>query len=190
MSHETIYRSLFIQARGVLKKELLAHLRRGQVLRYGGGHRSKVGKGRGAITEAVSIRERPAEVEDRAVPGHWEGDLLCGPPGTQIATLVERHSRFVMLVKLPTKESARAKPWALTHQRTNFMLLLHRLVESAVLYTVYTLPAMRWLREDPRYFQLMQAPGRRPRWPAPFLSGAAKSFSAYSGGGRRQHESG
>lgn len=91
---------------GCRKKELLAHLRRGHVLRYGRGHRSKVGKGRGAITEAVSIRERPVEVEDRAVPGHWEGDLLCGPPGTQIATLVEHHSRFVMLVKLPTKESA------------------------------------------------------------------------------------
>jgi IS30 family transposase len=84
----------------------MAHLRRERLLRYGRGHRSKVGKGCGAIAEAVSIRERPTEVEDRAVPGHWEGDLLCGPPGTQIATLVERHSRFVMLVKLPTKESA------------------------------------------------------------------------------------
>jgi len=106
VSHETIYRSLFIQARGVLKKELLAHLRRGRSMRHGRSHRSKVGKGCGSIVDAVSIRERPAQVEDRAVPGHWEGDLLCGPPGTQIATLVERHSRFVMLVKLPTKESA------------------------------------------------------------------------------------
>lgn len=105
VSNETIYRSLFIQARGVLKKELLAHLRRGRSMRYGRGHSSKVGKGCGSIVDAVSIRERPAQVEDRAVPGHWEGDLLCGPNSTQIPTLVERHSRFVMLVKLANKES-------------------------------------------------------------------------------------
>jgi IS30 family transposase len=105
VSHETIYRSLFMQARGVLKKELIAHLRRGRSMRHGRGYRSKVGKGCGSIVDAVSIRERPAQAEDRAVPGHWEGDLLCGTPGTQIATLVERRSRFVMLVKLPNKDS-------------------------------------------------------------------------------------
>jgi IS30 family transposase len=104
VSHETIYRSLFIQARGVLKKELLAHLRRGHSIRHARGH-SKAGQGRGSIVDAISICQRPAKVEDRAVPGHWEGDLLCGPPGTQIATLVERRSRFVMLVKLPSKDS-------------------------------------------------------------------------------------
>ena len=104
VSHETIYRSLFIQARGVLKKELLAHLRRGHSIRHARGH-SKAGQGCGSIVDAISIRQRPAQVEDRAVPGHWEGDLLCGPPGTQIATLVERRSRFVMLVKLPSKDS-------------------------------------------------------------------------------------
>jgi IS30 family transposase len=107
VSHETIYRSLYIQTRGVLKKELLAHLRRGHTLRYGRHHHGKVGRGRGMIVGAVSIRERPAIAEDRAVPGHWEGDLLCGTPGTQIATLVERHSRFLMLLKLPSKNADR-----------------------------------------------------------------------------------
>ena len=105
VSHETIYRTLFIQTRGALKKELLAHLRRGRSMRYARRYRGKVGAGGGQIVDAVSIRERPAQAEDRAVPGHWEGDLLCGTPGTQIATLVERHSRFVMLVKLPSKDS-------------------------------------------------------------------------------------
>ena len=105
VSHETIYRTLFIQTRGVLKKELLAHLRRGRSMRYARSYRGKIGTGGGQIVDAVSIRERPAQAEDRAVPGHWEGDLLCGTPGTQIATLVERHSRFVMLVKLPSKDS-------------------------------------------------------------------------------------
>jgi len=105
VSHETIYRTLFIQTRGVLKKELLAHLRRGRSMRYGRRYRGKIGTGGGQIVDAVSIRERPAQAEDRAVPGHWEGDLLCGTPGTQIATLVERRSRFVMLVKLPSKDS-------------------------------------------------------------------------------------
>jgi IS30 family transposase len=105
VSHETIYRSLFIQTRGVLKKELLAHLRRGHTMRYGRQHRGKVGRGRGTIVGAVSIRERPASAQDRAVPGHWEGDLLCGTPGTQIATLVERHSRFLMLLKLSSKNA-------------------------------------------------------------------------------------
>lgn len=105
VSHETIYRTLFIQTRGALKKELVAHLRRGRSMRYGRRYRGKLGSGVGQIVNAVSIRERPAQAEDRAVPGHWEGDLLCGTPGTQIATLVERHSRFVMLVKLPSKDS-------------------------------------------------------------------------------------
>jgi IS30 family transposase len=102
VSPETIYRSLFLQARGVLKKELLSHLRTQRPMR-----RSKhATRGTtGQILDAVSIRQRPAEVEDRAVPGHWEGDLLCGGRSTQIATLVERHSRFVMLVKLDSKES-------------------------------------------------------------------------------------
>jgi IS30 family transposase len=104
VSHETIYRSLFIQARGALKKELLAHLRRTRVMRRSRHHTQKTDN-HGRIIDTVSISERPATVEDRAVPGHWEGDLLCGSKSSQIATLVERQSRYVMLVKLTAKDS-------------------------------------------------------------------------------------
>jgi IS30 family transposase len=104
LSHETIYRSLFIQTRGVLKKELTAHLRTARQMRQAKGGTTKSGLGQ--IVDAVSIRERPAEAEDRAVPGHWEGDLLAGANNTHIATLVERHSRFVMLLKVPSKNTA------------------------------------------------------------------------------------
>lgn len=104
ISHEAIYRSLFIQSRGVLKKELMAHLRTRRQMRHAKGART--GKGHGRIIDMVSIRERPAEADDRAVPGHWEGDLLTGAGDTHIATLVERHSRFTMLVKLKRKDSA------------------------------------------------------------------------------------
>jgi transposase, IS30 family len=104
VSHETIYRSLFIQARGALKKELLAHLRRTRVMRRSRHHTQKTDN-HGRITNAVSISERPATVEDRAVPGHWEGDLLCGSGNSQIATLVERQTRYVMLVKIPSKDT-------------------------------------------------------------------------------------
>jgi IS30 family transposase len=101
VSHETIYRSLFIQARNVLKKQLLKHLRRSRFMR-----RPRVqGIGQPTIIDGISIHERPAEVADRAVPGHWEGDLLMGGTGSQIATLVERHSRYVMLVKVDTKDT-------------------------------------------------------------------------------------
>jgi IS30 family transposase len=104
VSHETIYRSLFVQARGALKKELLEHLRSKRRMRRSR-HASDRGDGRGQIVDAISIRERPAEVQDRAVPGHWEGDLVEGARGTFIATLVERQSRFVVLVKIPEKTS-------------------------------------------------------------------------------------
>jgi IS30 family transposase len=105
VSHETIYRSLFIQARGVLKQELLGHLRSKRRIRRS--QHSRIYKdSRGRIADAISIRERPAEVEDRAVPGHWEGDLLSGGKNSYIATLVERHSRFLMLIKVPGKETA------------------------------------------------------------------------------------
>jgi IS30 family transposase len=104
LSHETIYRSLFVQTRGVLKKELMAHLRTARQMRQAKGGTTKSGLGQ--IVDAVSIRERPAEAEDRAVPGHWEGDLLAGANNTHIATLVERHSRFVMLLKVPSKNTA------------------------------------------------------------------------------------
>ena len=104
MSHETIYRSLFIQARGALKKELLEHLRRTRAMRRSRHHTQKTDN-HGRITDAVSISERPATVEDRAVPGHWEGDLLFGSKNSQIATLVERHTRYVMLVKVARKDT-------------------------------------------------------------------------------------
>lgn len=109
VSHETIYRSLYVQARGVLKKELLKHLRTGRVVRRSRASTRK-GQGRGQIVDAVSISARPAEVEDRAVPGHWEGDLLAGGDNTHIATLVERTSRFAILVKVASKEPSRVVP--------------------------------------------------------------------------------
>lgn len=104
VSHETIYKSLFIQARGVLKKELLACLRTQRIARRPR-HASLKGKGLGKIVDAVSISERPASVEDRAVPGHWEGDLIAGTYGSHIATLVERHTRYVMLAKVESKKT-------------------------------------------------------------------------------------
>ena len=104
MSHETIYRSLFVQARGVLKKELQAHLRSRRAIRRSR-HASSKGDRRGSIVDAISIRERPASVEDRAVPGHWEGDLLCGSSNSYIVTLVERHSRYVLLAKVANRDS-------------------------------------------------------------------------------------
>ena len=104
VSTETIYRSLFIQARGALKKELLQHLRRTRAMRRSRHHTQKT-ENHGKIVGAVSISERPAAVEDRAVPGHWEGDLLFGCINTQIATLVERHTRYVMLVKVAGKDT-------------------------------------------------------------------------------------
>jgi IS30 family transposase len=105
VSHETIYRSLFIQARGVLKKELLEHLRSKRRIRRSQ-HARVSGQSRGQIVDAISIRERPAEIEDRAIPGHWEGDLIGGSKNSHVVTLVERHSRFTALVKAPSKDTA------------------------------------------------------------------------------------
>lgn len=102
VSHETIYRTLFIQSRGALKRELLRHLRSGRRMRRAP---SSQGQVRGQIVDALTIRQRPAEAEDRAVPGHWEGDLIEGSNNSHIATLVERHSRFLMLVKLSASDS-------------------------------------------------------------------------------------
>ena len=104
VSHETIYRSLYIQARGVLKKELLEHLRAKRTIRRSR-HASLKRNGLGQIKDAIPISERPASVEDRAVPGHWEGDLIGGSKNSYIATLVERHSRYVMLVKVANKDT-------------------------------------------------------------------------------------
>ena len=104
VSHETIYRSLFIQARGVLKKELMEHLRSKRRMRRSR-YATVSGQSRGQIVNAISIRERPPEVEDRVIPGHWEGDLLSGAKNSYIATLVERHSRFAMLIKVSSKDT-------------------------------------------------------------------------------------
>ena len=104
VSHETIYRSLFVQARGVLKKELMQCLRSKRTIRRSK-HASLKRDGLGQIKDAISISERPASVEDRAVPGHWEGDLIGGSKNSYIATLVERHSRYVMLVKVAHKDT-------------------------------------------------------------------------------------
>ena len=104
VSHETIYRSLYVQARGALKKELIQHLRTQRTMRRSRSG-NKGGEGQGQIKDMVRISARPAAVEDRAVPGHWEGDLLAGSKNTHIATLVERHTRFVMLAKVNGKDT-------------------------------------------------------------------------------------
>jgi IS30 family transposase len=104
VSHETIYRSLYVQARGVLKKELLEHLRTRRPIRRSR-HASAKRDQRGRIPDAVSISERPASAEDRAVPGHWEGDLLCGSQNSFVVTLVERHSRYVLLAKIANRDT-------------------------------------------------------------------------------------
>jgi IS30 family transposase len=106
VSHETIYRSLFIQARGLLKRELLRHLRAGHRYRRGRAMACAVHEALSPLRAVISIRERPAEVADRAVPGHWEGDLIVGRHHTYIATLVERYSRYLMLVKVPERSAA------------------------------------------------------------------------------------
>lgn len=104
VSHETIYRSLYIQARGALKKELLEHLRRTRMMRRSRHHTQKTSN-HGRISDTISISERPASIEDRAIPGHWEGDLLFGSANSQIATLVERNTRYVVLVKVAGKDT-------------------------------------------------------------------------------------
>ncbi len=104
VSHETIYRSLFIQNRGVLKKELLVHLRSTRAIRRSR-HATMKRSGLDKFNDAISIRDRPAEVEERAVPGHWEGDLIGGSDNSFIATLVERNTRYVMLAKVSNKDS-------------------------------------------------------------------------------------
>jgi IS30 family transposase len=124
VSHETIYLSLFVQSRGALRKELTRYLRRGHATRRPRGH--TVMHGQGQIRQMVNISERPAAVEDRAVPGHWEGDLLCGSAGTAIATLVERKTRFVMLIALPKNHRADVVADALTAKITTLPVALRR----------------------------------------------------------------
>jgi IS30 family transposase len=116
VSHETIYRSLFVQTRGVLKKELQKHLRTQRVFRQSR-HSNIRGLRRGQIIDGVSIAHRAPAVEDRAVPGHWEGDLIAGRGNTHIATLVERHARFTMLVKVDGKDTKTVVTALSTHVR-------------------------------------------------------------------------
>lgn len=112
VSHETIYKSLFVQTCGLLRKELRNHLRSKRKLRHAKGHKPGSGS---QIVDGVSIRERPASVEDRAVPGHWEGDLICGSKNSYIATIVERQTRFTILVKLSGKKTDHVVPALACH---------------------------------------------------------------------------
>jgi IS30 family transposase len=114
VSHETIYLSLFVQSRGALRRELAHELRRGHLSRRPRGYSPM--NGQGQLRDTVHISERPAEAEDRAVPGHWEGDLLLGTSSTCIATLVERQSRFVMLVKIPGRRTSQEVTTALANK--------------------------------------------------------------------------
>jgi IS30 family transposase len=125
VSHEAIYRSLFIQARGALKKELMEHLRRTRGMRRSRHHTQKTSI-HGRISDAVSISERPAAAEDRAVPGHWEGDLLHGSKNSQIATLVERKTRYVMLTKVASKDTETVVDALIKHSQK----LPHELYQS------------------------------------------------------------
>ena len=127
VSHETIYQSLFVQGRGALRKELHSCLRTGRAMRRAKAY-TKGGTGQGQLTNMVMISERPAEVADRAVPGHWEGDLIFGKKMTAIGTLVERHSRYVMLLKLPNGHSAEAVRKAMTKRILTLPAQLRRSV--------------------------------------------------------------
>ncbi len=127
VSHETIYRALYVQARGALKRELTRHLRRGRQKRYARSQSSKR-RGQGKLTEMVMISERPPEVEERAVPGHWEGDLLMGnrQSAAAIATLVERSTRYCQLVALPEGTEAERVAEALAASITTLPAQLRR----------------------------------------------------------------
>ena len=137
VSHETIYRSLFLQARGVLKKELLEHLRARRTVRRSR-HASMKRNGLGQIKNAVSISERPPSVEDRAVPGHWEGDLIGGSGNSYVATLVERHSRYVMLVKDANKDIS--PPYLRSRAKTIYLGLPWLALDSSIFKRLPKLP--------------------------------------------------
>ena len=140
VSHETIYRSLYIQARGALRKELLEHLRRTRAMRRSRHHTQKTDN-HGRIKDAVSISERPASAQDRAVPGHWQGDLLFGSHNSQIATLVERQTRYVMLVKVAGKDT----------QTVNDALIQHAIKLPQELYKSLTWDRGKELADHKRF---------------------------------------
>jgi len=125
VSHETIYQSLFVQSRGALRKELHSCLRTGRAMRRAKAY-TKGGVGQGQLSNMVMISERPAEVKDRAVPGHWEGDLIFGKKMTTVGTLVERHSRYVILLKLPNGHGAEAVRKAMTKRVLTLPVQLRR----------------------------------------------------------------
>jgi IS30 family transposase len=165
VSHETIYRSLFVQTRGVLKKELLSHLRSKRSMR-----RSKPvdpnGDRRGHIKDIVSIRQRPAAVEDRAVPGHWEGDLLSGPNNSYIATLVERHTRYVMLAKVAGKDT-RTVVTALIKQAKKLPKELYKSRPGTGEKNLRIIAALRWRPKSTYIFAIRKARGSAGRTRTP-----------------------
>jgi IS30 family transposase len=125
VSHETIYQSLFVQGRGALRKELHSCLRTGRAMRRAKAY-TKGNVGHGQLSDMVMISERPAEANDRAVPGHWEGDLIFGKKMTSIGTLVERKSRYVMLMKLPNGHGAEVVRKAMTKRISTLPAQLRR----------------------------------------------------------------
>ena len=161
MSHETIYRSLFAQARGALKQELIQHLRSKRRIRRSR-HSSVHGHSQGKIVDAISIRERPAEVEDRRRPGHWEGDLLRGAGNTHVATLVERQSRFCMLVEVPGKDTATVVA-ALSQHVLQLPATLRRCRPGTAGWRWLRTKASRWLRTYRCTSAIPKAPGSAVR---------------------------
>ena len=156
VSHETIYRGLFLQARGALKKELIQHLRSQRRIRRSR-HSSVHGHSQGKIVNPF-LCERPAEVEDRAFPGHWEGDLLRGARNSHMATLVERDSRFCMLVKVPGKDTTRWWPAWSRHVRTLPTSKRRSLTSNSGLEMAAHEGSARWLRDVQVYFCDPQSP--------------------------------
>lgn len=165
VSHETIYKSLYIQTRGVLKKELLEHLRAKRTIRRSR-HASLKHDGLGQLKNAISISERPASVEDRAVPGHWEGDLIAGSRNSYIATLVERQSRSVMLAKVANKDTASVVS-ALIKQPTNCRANSTNRLHGTAEWSLPIIGASPWRLMWPSTFVIPEARGNAERTKTP-----------------------
>jgi len=157
VSHETIYRSLFVQARGVLKKALIEHLRTHRSIRRSR-HATAKADTRGEIPDMVSIRERPASVDDRAVPGHWEGDLLSGSGNSYIVTLVERHTRYVMLAKIQSRDTHTVVS-ALIRQAKKLPDELYKSLSGTAARNSRTTSASLWRPTSPCTSAIRRAPG-------------------------------